>query len=164
MFLHFKHSSFGALFITLASLSCLASACQQPEPQPSPPQTSASVSQASSTPGSLRQVPLNTSFSLAWEERVQLAETGLTLQWQKLVEDSRCPQNTQCVWAGEVRVALGITQGASQATLALSLPADPENPSQYDKYTFNLEAVSPYPGSSETQRELQLLVSDKMPE
>ena len=33
---------------------------------------------------------------------------GYSLRLKSIFDDSRCPQNTQCIWAGEVSVTLEI--------------------------------------------------------
>ena len=37
-----------------------------------------------------------------------------------LVEDSRCPQGVQCVWAGQVRITARVTTGAGAQVLELT--------------------------------------------
>ncbi|MGH8032270.1 MAG: hypothetical protein ACREO8_07890 [Luteimonas sp.] len=43
------------------------------------------------------------SFALAFGERVQLAGRG-TLRYVRVANDSRCPPDVRCVWAGDAEV------------------------------------------------------------
>lgn len=46
---------------------------------------------------------LNQDIQLAPNEQAAY-EQGLTVEFVRIVEDSRCPSDTTCVWAGEVKV------------------------------------------------------------
>ena len=45
---------------------------------------------------------------------------GTTLRLNRIVSDSRCPADAQCVWAGEVRIALTLTSPAGSADFELA--------------------------------------------
>ena len=47
---------------------------------------------------------------------------GQTVEFQRLVEDSRCPPETQCVWAGRVQVRVAV--GGEPVVLTLPARAD----------------------------------------
>ncbi len=53
---------------------------------------------------------------------------GLRLRPQQVLEDSRCPANVECIWAGRFRlkVSIGAPQGGeiTQRDLTLGEPAD----------------------------------------
>ncbi|MBU3991897.1 MAG: hypothetical protein KKA12_05025 [Alphaproteobacteria bacterium] len=57
--------------------------------------------------------------------RAQIGETaqvgGIAVTPVKLLEDSRCPQETQCVWAGRVRIEARI-DGGDPVELTLGQP------------------------------------------
>jgi hypothetical protein len=42
--------------------------------------------------------------------------TGLTLRFVAVTEDSRCPRDLTCVWAGEVRALLEIRESSRAAS------------------------------------------------
>jgi hypothetical protein len=111
----------------------------------------------------LQEVPLNEAFSLGWQERVSLSGRPLQISWLKAADDSRCPEGSRCIWAGEVRVGLSLWQAEQEMSLALVLPEDPENPSVYGNYHFELLEVRPYPGSTDKRRELVLRIREITP-
>ncbi len=49
-------------------------------------------------------------FELIFNQQGTLSANGtvLTVQFTQLVEESRCPPNVQCIWAGQVAVKLKI--------------------------------------------------------
>jgi hypothetical protein len=51
-----------------------------------------------------RAAGLNQEVQLAPREQVAYEQQGLTLEFVRVSEDSRCPSDTTCVWAGEVKV------------------------------------------------------------
>jgi hypothetical protein len=75
-----------------------------------------------------------------------LATESMTLTLAK-VDDTRCPAQAQCVWAGQAVLTVNVAQaGQAAADLALSLDAiQPKVPAQasYRHYTVRLQALEP---------------------
>ncbi|MDZ4692456.1 hypothetical protein [Terricaulis sp.] len=73
---------------------------------------------------------------------------GLRVRPLEVLEDSRCPQNARCVWAGRLRVRVAV-EGAGEREVILAEPAV-ETP----RGAFALVAVSPGPWTDwpESQR------------
>lgn len=70
-----------------------------------------------------REVAPGSSFQLALGSTVRIRGTDLHVTFQRVVEDSRCPVNVQCVWAGEVTLELGFRTGdGPERTHTLVLP------------------------------------------
>lgn len=82
------------------------------------------------------------------------APTAVFVKFSRVVTDSRCPQNVQCVWAGEVVVLLTYS-GEASGELSLSLPAGETKPSAGDagRYRVELLEVTPYPVSGRPRNE-----------
>lgn len=53
-------------------------------------------------------------FALAVAEQAEVAP-GLVLTLERVVADSRCPVDVNCVWAGEIRVALALEWPQTEA-------------------------------------------------
>ena len=83
-------------------------------------------------------VPLGREFALRPGESVTIQPTGLRVSFQGVVEDSRCPADAICVWAGDAVVALSV--GARDLQLRSS--SAPE--SVVGAYRVRLERVEPY--------------------
>lgn len=68
----------------------------------------------------METVDLGAQATLAPGAAVSLKTTGMTVRFVAVTEDSRCPRDVTCVWAGEVRAMLEI-QESSQAASQLEL-------------------------------------------
>jgi len=75
---------------------------------PAPPVTATPTTTATATNNAARAVTLGTPFRLAVGERVSLPWGG-TLSLDAVVDDSRCPTDVICVWAGEATAAFAST-------------------------------------------------------
>lgn len=60
---------------------------------------------------------LDQEIQLAPRERVVFSQQGLTVEFVSVLEDSRCPSDVTCVWAGEVKVQLSTRFDAAEAVL-----------------------------------------------
>ena len=60
---------------------------------------------------------------------------GLTVRPLEVLEDSRCPTNVACIWAGRLRLRAEVSGGAQEFTLG--------EPLQTPKGTVTLAVVSP---------------------
>ena len=74
------------------------------------------------------------SHAASLDQEVELAPTeqavfdahGLSVEFVRVLEDSRCPTDATCVWAGEVKVQLSIrigTAAAEQQEVTVGQPA-----------------------------------------
>jgi hypothetical protein len=68
----------------------------------------------------------------------------LIVKFNDIIEDSRCPETTECVWEGQVRVHLT----AEEKELELILRAGKENLAKdtLNNIVYTLLSVTPYPG------------------
>jgi hypothetical protein len=62
------------------------------------------------------EASLDQEIHLAPGARAVLSKHGLDIEFVRVIEDSRCPSDTSCVWAGEVKVRLSIRNSGDQAT------------------------------------------------
>jgi hypothetical protein len=85
-------------------------------------------------------VRLGETFVLGIAERVTLQDTNLTLTFQDVTEDSRCPDGAVCIWAGNARILLGV----NQTTVALNTTLDPKK-ALFGSYVIQFNSLSPYP-------------------
>lgn len=91
---------------------------------------------------------------------------GYALRYVDLVEDSRCPEGTTCVWSGRAKVRLAASSPDSvETTQVLTLPYDTMNEDETDVWTLGeimieLKDVRPPPGPEATgvPREVEIRV------
>jgi hypothetical protein len=92
-------------------------------------------------PGDL---PLRQSVELRAGSSATL-EGGLTIAFDRVTSDSRCPTNALCVWAGDAIVAVSLSQG-SGGPAARELHTDARaSEASYLAYSIKLLTLAPYP-------------------
>jgi hypothetical protein len=112
-----------------------------------------------------RNLPqLGVPFDLDYGGTATVSPT-LSVNFFRLLEDSRCPAGVDCITAGKVTVQLRAdVTGAGRRTLDLTLdPAKPElAKAAWEGYAFELQEVDPYPQGGEsyepTDYRLRLLI------
>ena len=128
-------SPFAAMCRSLAairgvcSVVVLTTACvRQPEP---------AAARADQT------VVLGQSFRLARGKTAEVQGRGLRIRFEDVLEDSRCPAGVQCVWAGDARVVLRLTQSGHETWVdTLRLTLEPHAVT-HGGYLVRLEGLAP---------------------
>ena len=79
---------------------------------------------------------------------VLIGDEPLRLTFQRVVEDSRCPRDVQCVWAGNGMVRLGLTLGTDpEWTADVNTTLEPSH-TAVGKYRISLVTLAPEPVST----------------
>src|SRR5690349_23098582 len=65
-------------------------------------------------------VQLGTAFTLAHDQTKQTSDGDLTIHFDKVSGDSRCPEGVQCIWAGRVDCIFTLTKGGASQVVNLS--------------------------------------------
>lgn len=115
-------SRLAAILTCIALAGCVADAAQKP-----------------------RAVEPGASVTLAPGESVTVEGTALSVRFVAVTEDSRCPGDTTCIWAGEVRVSLEIRE-PSKAPRQVELKAG--DSADAGSHRLTLVGVEPQPVSS----------------
>jgi len=89
---------------------------------------------------------LNNEFSLAIGQTAELQEEQLTIKFDGIQEDSRCPRGATCIWQGRVSCVLQISDGNDSTKIVLTQPglSSQYGEGTYNKYDFTSH-VQPYP-------------------
>lgn len=79
------------------------------------------------------------------------------------IEDSRCPKDVQCVWAGDAKVKIRVTNKKGKTeTFELHTNLEPKT-AKFDNYEIKLGDVTPHPASNiridASKRTAQIIVS-----
>ena len=117
--------------VCFALLGCV----RMVEAKPAPPQT----------------VRLGRSFNLRVGRQVTLKRERLRIRFVKVSEDSRCPVNVQCIWAGNAAVRLEVSRNVrDKRTLTLNTAGSDTLPGEvhYSLYRVRLVRLTPYPRSN----------------
>ena len=71
----------------------------------------------------------------------------LSVRFVELVEDSRCPTDTQCVWAGNAKIKIRVTMNGRTHDLSLDTNG-PHQAATAEGYTIKLLSLTPAPRSN----------------
>ena len=131
------------------ALSCALIACA-PGPRGQGPAFPTSHPTATAVRPTEMPVPdaaLGVPFILPGSQRV-VVDGGLTITFQAVPTDSRCPKDVDCVWAGEAKVTLAVeAPGSDLAIITLTTLAELNTPipASYAGYQLELLDLAPYP-------------------
>ena len=92
-----------------------------------------------------KPVRLDEEFDLRAGQKVSIDKKNLTLSFVSVIEDSRCPQGVDCIWAGNATVRITVTRAGGKAEQC-DLKTDMEPPEkQVGAYRIDLIKLQPYP-------------------
>ncbi|MEO6052364.1 MAG: hypothetical protein ABIP78_13685 [Pyrinomonadaceae bacterium] len=71
---------------------------------------------------------------------------NIKVKFISVIEDSRCPINARCIWAGNAKIKIAVSKGRSAAkTYELNTGLDPHSINAYG-YEIKFVDLTPYPG------------------
>lgn len=116
------------------------------------PTAMANPTQAATPPNGLPAQKLDEPFSTRVHQTQWLPDAHLQLTINSVLEDSRCPAQVTCAWAGRAVLGLTLLQDGQLGYFQLStMPPDAQKIVYFRGYAVELLEVSPYPQSpSET--------------
>ncbi|MBN1691810.1 MAG: hypothetical protein JW901_12415 [Dehalococcoidia bacterium] len=110
------------------------------------------------------QASLDKEFSLSIGQIAEIKSEHITLQFEGIQEDSRCPKGATCFWAGRVISVLLINDNGLISRIVLTEPGTTNQPdiNTYRQYEFTL-LVQPYPelGKQLSKEEYRLFLTVK---
>lgn len=111
---------------------------------------------------------LGDNFDLKVNQSVSFTDNSSTIDTKLVtIADSRCPQDVQCVRAGEAIVTLNVQVGQEkfegvkvciQCEKAMGITETAEVKAKNRTYKINLKAVNPYPKAGSTPEQTATLV------
>ncbi|MEO6588136.1 MAG: hypothetical protein ABIP06_02300 [Pyrinomonadaceae bacterium] len=88
------------------------------------------------------------------EQKVQIhkqknfSRSKLTVRFVSLVEDSRCPKGTQCIWAGNAKIKIEVSnRGRNKEMFEINTNTGAKG-ATYDRYQIELLDLIPVPASN----------------
>ena len=73
--------------------------------------------------------------------------SGLNIRFVEMVEDSRCPADANCVWAGNAQIKVRVTKNGRSHDLTLDTNG-PKNSARAEGYSIKLTRLTPEPRSN----------------
>jgi hypothetical protein len=114
------------------------------------------------------QVRLNEELCLSIGQHASITGEDLAVSFEEVAEDSRCPSNVTCVWAGRVSCVVELTHAGASDRITLTEPGltSEYTREEYEEYELAFH-VTPYPEASKKIADdayrLHLIIS-KLPE
>ncbi len=111
---------------------------------------------------------LNEPFLLCFGNTAAQTGQNFNVKFDKLVEDSRCPTDVTCIWAGRASVALSLTHEGTTETDTLSIGdftgTTHSDSALFAGYKIKLVEVQPVPVSTaqpaEADYKVKLLITN----
>jgi hypothetical protein len=93
-------------------------------------------------------VPTGREFEIKAGESVSIEGTSLDLRFSRVAQDSRCPADATCVWAGDAEAVFAVVErGRPESSLSLHTDASRGQHASVDGWTLTLRGLQPYPYS-----------------
>lgn len=89
----------------------------------------------------------NETVTLGVNKSRKILDRKVTVKVLAVVEDSRCPQDVQCVQAGNAKVRVSIGKGNSTSRI-LDLSLNGDNTAKFENWTIKLDSLTPTPKSA----------------
>lgn len=74
----------------------------------------------------------------------KFSRSKLNVKFVSLVEDSRCPEGVNCVWAGNAKIKIEVSSGKKKETFEVNTNIGPKG-AAFDGYAINLVELTPTP-------------------
>jgi hypothetical protein len=90
--------------------------------------------------------PIGTPFRIGVGPTVRLQSGDVELGFDEVLEDSRCPADAICIWAGRARLKAWLR--VNGARREIELQTDTPQPLRVDGFEFDVQALEPFPVSN----------------
>jgi hypothetical protein len=111
--------------------------------------------------GTVKAVQLGEAVTLKIDDAAKVGEE-LVVTFKAVTSDSRCPQGTQCVTAGDAAVVLTVKAGEKAEDLTVNVGAAAENKVRTEPFMIRILKLDPYPTEGQTiqdaERSIELRV------
>ncbi len=106
-----------------------------------------------------KNVKPNQQFSLAAGQKAYVKTDKLTIEFVSVLEDSRCPPDVDCIWAGSAKVQIKVAKGKMAVqTFELNTNLEPRFIT-FRGYKIELADLSPLPKSDVDKNKVKYTAS-----
>lgn len=94
---------------------------------------------------------LDTEFQLKVDQKAVIKSENIEIKFLDVVEDSRCPSDVVCIWAGQTTVAVSVLKsGKNLGNFNLTIGTSENlNAKTFNGYSIKLIKLEPYPKSTQ---------------
>jgi len=94
------------------------------------------------------QAQANQTLKVRVNQQKTAVKSKLTIKFASLVEDSRCPEGTRCVWAGNARIQVRITDARGRSETFEMNTGTGAKGASFAGYAVNLTSLDPHPAAN----------------
>lgn len=85
------------------------------------------------------------SVTIKINNEAAVPDTKLRIAFTELIEDARCPEDTTCVWAGNAKIKVRVSENGHSEVLELDTNPRSTEPVKFGGYTLKLVKLTPVP-------------------
>jgi hypothetical protein len=93
-----------------------------------------------------------TEFGLPLGKTAVVNASGVRITFTRVREDSRCPIDVQCVWAGDAKIELAVSRSGTPEDVKLISLTAPNNETISGDLRIRLVGLAPVPRQAESGR------------
>jgi hypothetical protein len=94
---------------------------------------------------------LGQAFNIKIGQEASISSRQLTLKFLSVLEDSRCPQGTNCIWQGNGKINIELApRGQKSSVVELNTATSLKSEATYLRYKITLLDLRPYPSAWST--------------
>jgi hypothetical protein len=98
-------------------------------------------------------VVLGQPFKIRFGEELTVKREDLKVKFDSLLEDSRCPSDVKCIWAGDANILISVKKArADAAKIELHTSGAFKRSGKYQRYVIKLVTLTPYPRSQDSRK------------
>lgn len=94
--------------------------------------------------GLQQQFEVGKEFTLALGREAKLKGQAVAVKFQDVKEDSRCPEEATCVWAGNAKIAITLSSSGKESSYELNTMQNKKKV-VYEGMEVELLRLQPYP-------------------
>ena len=88
-------------------------------------------------------------FSLALGKSATISGTDYRITFNRVTEDSRCPADVQCVWAGDAKIELTVTRNSAPGDTRIISLTPPNSEATVGDVKIRFVSLAPTPRQSQ---------------
>jgi hypothetical protein len=85
-------------------------------------------------------------------DSAELAASKISIKFVRVIEDSRCPADVNCIWAGNAKIEIEASKGSQKSTFVLNTNGN-ETEASFAGYMLKLTGLEPQKTSAKNEPE-----------
>ncbi len=94
----------------------------------------------------------NESAAIKLGDSAEFAASKISIKFVRVIEDSRCPADVNCIWAGNAKIEIEASKGSQKSTFVLNTNGG-ETEAKFSGYVIKLTGLEPQKTSAKDEPE-----------